>query len=67
MPAARPTAALIERALKAWTDSGLTVGSIEVAPDGTIRISAAAPKDAVASPQTGETAWDRKIARKARR
>ena len=67
MPAARPTAAMIQRTLKVWTDQGLPVGSIEVAPDGTIKISAAPAKDAVASPETGASAWDTKIAQRAAR
>lgn len=57
MPAARPTAAAIKRAINAWTDCGLTVGAIEVAPDGTIRIvaaSSAAPLPSGKSPEEME-------------
>ena len=40
MPAARPTEALIERTLRAWLANGLTVGGVEVRPDGTVIVLA---------------------------
>lgn len=67
MPAARVTVQLIERALAAWQARGLTVGAVDVRPDGSIRISAAMPQDALEQPQTGESAWDAKIAKKGAR
>lgn len=41
--------ALIRRALAAWTDAGLPVGGVEVAPDGTVRILAPSEVAALAS------------------
>ena len=40
MPAAKPTQALIERTLSAWSNLGLPIGSLEVRNDGTVRIFA---------------------------
>lgn len=56
MPAARPTEALIARALRAWRAAGLEVGAIEVAPDGTVRILASPP--ASAQPPAGGNSCD---------
>ena len=42
MPPPRATSAAIEHALKAWVAvSGVTPGSMEITPDGTIKIFAA--------------------------
>ena len=35
----RATEAAIRRAISAWKAAGLAVGAVEVAPDGTIRIT----------------------------
>lgn len=40
MPSPRSTEAAIKRALAAWTATGMAVGSLQIAPDGTIRIEA---------------------------
>jgi hypothetical protein len=61
MPAARPTQSLIDRSIAAWKANGLEVGSIEVRPDGTIRIFAPDATDAVASAPKGETQWGKAI------
>lgn len=45
--------ALIRRALAAWTDAGLPVGGVEVAPDGTVRILAPAQADSLALARQG--------------
>ena len=58
MPAARVTVQLIERALAAWKAQGLTVGAVDVRPDGSIRISAATPPEALQSPQGGNSCDD---------
>jgi hypothetical protein len=46
--AARATEAAIRRAITAWRNAGLAVGAVEVAPDGTIRITT--PVDQSAEP-----------------
>lgn len=40
MPAAKPTASLIQRSLEAWMACGLPVGGVHVSPDGSVRILA---------------------------
>lgn len=39
MAAAKATEAAIRRAISAWKAAGLPVGAVEIAPDGTIRIT----------------------------
>lgn len=56
MPAPRATEATIARALRVWRAQGLTVGAVEVCPDGTVRIIAPQSVQAVAS-----DAWDRRL------
>lgn len=58
MPAARPTQALIERSLAAWQAAGLTVGGMEVSPDGTIRIVAPTEAHRLSSRKGAETCDD---------
>lgn len=40
MPAPKATESRIKRSISAWLACGLTIGSIEVYPDGTIRVLA---------------------------
>ena len=45
----KATEAAIRRAITAWKNAGLTVGAVEVSPDGTIRITT--PIDRAEEPQ----------------
>ncbi|WP_434612155.1 hypothetical protein [Tabrizicola sp. M-4] len=45
----KATEAAIRRAISAWKAAGLTVGAVEVSPDGTIRITT--PIDRAEEPQ----------------
>lgn len=50
MPTSRLTEAKMTKAIRAWKDAGLEVGSVEIAPDGTFKILA--PKDESPLPST---------------
>jgi hypothetical protein len=47
------TQAAYERALRAWVRAGSPGRGVEIAPDGTVRVLAGLPDEAVASPSVG--------------
>lgn len=56
MTAARPTKAALVRAIEAVSAAGILVGLVEIAADGTIRIT---PKETGTKPKPqGPVAWD---------
>ncbi|WP_043827957.1 hypothetical protein [Cereibacter sphaeroides] len=57
MPAAKPSKTAITRAISAWKESGLEVGGMEIAADGTIRITAPVDKSAPREQRVGPKQW----------
>jgi len=54
---ARVTKAEIERAIAAFTACGLAVGSVQIAPDGTIKIEAPVANNPESPQRSKPQAW----------
>jgi hypothetical protein len=58
MPAAKATEAAIRRAINAWlATTRQPVGSVEVGPDGTVRVVALVDKSTEQAQPTGPKKW----------
>lgn len=57
MPAAKATEAAIRRAIAAWKAAGLPVGSVEIGPDGTIKIMSPVDRQDEQTQRIGPKKW----------